>query len=349
MNKESTAHPDLCRSKFVLRAIVLAQAVAILLALAPGTLEDRWFRLGLSTLFVQWVTLLSLFLLCQLQQHLPAKSPRQLAINAFMVLFSCTAFVSLVAFALLTEKGWEAQVSLGVFLLHNLLIAVIVGVIGLQFYLMHQERHQRIAAQSRAELDALQARIRPHFLFNSLNTAAELTQQDPEAAEEALLNLSNLFRAALKAGEDSNLQEELNLVDRYLSLEQWRLGSRLMIQRHYPDKIPLIRLPSLTIQPLVENAVRHGVERRTEPSCISLQIIISDQHLTLLIQNPLGDQPEAQFDGNGVALDNIRQRLALLYDDRARLTTGIIDHLYRAKLVIPLSQLEVEHANADRR
>ena len=337
MNKEATlTKNDLCRSKFVLRAIVLAQAVAILLALAPGAIEDRWFRLGLSTLFVQWVALLSLLLLCQIQRRFKHTSPRQFATTAFVILLSCTSFVSLVAFALLTEKGWEAQVSISVFLLHNLLIALIVGIICLQFYLMHQERHQRIAAQSRAELDALQARIRPHFLFNSLNTAAELTQQDPKAAEDALLNLSNLFRAALKAGEDSNLQEELTLVDSYLSLEQWRLGSRLMIQRHYPDKLPLVTLPSLTIQPLIENAVRHGVESRSEPTCISIQILLSEQHVTLLIQNPVSEKPQGRLKGNGVAIDNIRQRLALLYDDRARLTTGVLDHHYRVKLVIPL-------------
>ncbi|TVQ74656.1 MAG: sensor histidine kinase [Oceanospirillales bacterium] len=337
MTSPQTAKPALCTTKLVLRTTVLAQAVAILLALAPGTIEDRWFRLGLSTLFVQWVALLALLLLCQVQKHLRNTSAKQLAIIAFAILLSCTALVSIFAFALLTNKGWEAQLGVGLFALHNLLIASIVGVIGLQFYLMHLERHQHIAAQSRAELDALQARIRPHFLFNSLNTAAELTQQDPKAAEEALLNLSNLFRAALKAGENSNLIDELALVDSYLSLEQWRLGNRLIITRQFPDQLPNVTLPSLTIQPLVENAVRHGVEASSEPSSIHIQILTSDKHLTLLIQNPIPLKAKTHFEGNGIAIENIRQRLALLYDDRARLTTGEVDRTYRVKLVIPLN------------
>ncbi len=224
-----TAPPgtSLCSSKLVLRATVLAQAVAILLALAPGAVEDRWFRLGLSTLFVQWVALLTLLLLCQLQKYRPNISAKRLAACAFAILLTCTTLVSLAAFVLLTEKGWEPQVNLSWFILHNLTIALIVGIIGLQFYLMHLERNQRIAAQSRAELDALQARIRPHFLFNSLNTAAELTREDPEAAEAALLNLSSLFRAALNAGEASTLKAEIALAKAYIDLERcaWEIDS----------------------------------------------------------------------------------------------------------------------------
>lgn len=327
-----------CSVKIVLRATVLAQAVAILLTFAPGTVEDRWFRLGLSTLFVQWVTLLTLIILCQVQKRSQGISARYFAALAFIVLLSSTALVSLVAHNLLTEKGWEAQVSVSVFILHNLLIAVIVGLIGLQFYLMHLERNQRIAAQSRAELDALQARIRPHFLFNSLNTAAELTQQDPKAAEQALLNLSDLFRAALKAGEDSDLQTELQLIDAYLSLEQWRLGSRLQISKQYPAKLPHVKLPSLTLQPLVENAIRHGIEGMKQPSLITLQIIITEKHLTMIIENPLPNQSNTRLKGNGIAIENIQQRLALIYDETARLTSGKVGQTYRAKLVIPIKR-----------
>ena len=334
-HKLTSQYIPLCSSRLVLRTVVLAQAVAILLALAPGTLEERWFRLGLSTLFVQWVALLSLFVLCQIQKHLSNPTSKHLTILSLVVLLSCTSIVSIIAYKLLTQKGWEAQLDIEYFVLHNLLIAGIVGIIGLQFYFMHIERHQRIAAQSRAQLDALQARIRPHFLFNSLNTAAELTRQDPEAAEQALLNLSNLFRAALKAGENSDLKTEMELVDAYLSLEQWRLGSRLMIERHYSNNLPNTLLPSLTLQPLIENAVRHGVESSNQPSTIKIQILVSEQHITVLIENPVTEIMHTRFKGNGMAVENIRQRLALLYDHQARLSTSLIDGIYRVKLVIP--------------
>lgn len=334
----STTYSDLCNGKMVLRAVVLAQAVAILFALAPGAIEDRWFRLGLSTLFVQWVALLSLVLLCQIQKRLRTIRPKTFGFIACIVLLGCTTLVSLVAYTLLTQRGWEAQVSQTLFLLHSLLSAVIVGIIGLQFYLMHLERNERIAAQSRAELDALQARIRPHFLFNSLNTAAELTRQDPEAAEQSLLNLSSLFRAALKAGEESTLNDELELIDAYLSLEHWRLGNRLIILREYPETIPNVPLPSLTLQPLVENAVRHGIESCNKPSRLHIQLVVTDKHVTLLMQNPLALTTNNRLKGNGIAIENIRQRLALLYDDRARLTTGELDGIYRVKLVIPYQE-----------
>ena len=336
-----TAPPNtpLCSSKLVLRAVVLAQAVAILLALAPGAFEDRWFRLGLSTLFVQWVTLLSLLLVCQLQKHHPSLSPKQLAAWGFAILLSCTILVSLIAFIILTKKGWEPQVSLSLFILHNLMIALILGVIGLQFYLMHLERNQHIAAQSRAELDALQARIRPHFLFNSLNTAAELTQEDPEAAEAALLNLASLFRAALNAGETSTLKAEITLAKAYIDLERWRLGDRLSVVWHLPDQLPDISLPALTLQPLLENAVGHGIEGIPSGGSISVNLLQSEQKITLLITNPAGEKP-TRLKGNGMAIDNIRKRLELLLGEQAKLITGTIDNHYRVKLVIPYAHTD---------
>lgn len=335
----------LSSSKMVLRATVLAQAVAILLALAPGAIEDRWFRFGLITLFVQWVALLSLLTLSQLQKRLTKLSQRQLALLAFSILLTWTFFISLMAYNLLTEKGWNTPVNINTFIIHNLLIAIVVGFIGLQFYLMHLERNQRIAAQSRAELDALQARIRPHFLFNSLNTAAELTQQDPKAAEQALLHLSDLFRAALKAGEDSDLKTELALVDAYLSLEQWRLGNRLQINKQYPSTLPHIKLPSLTLQPLVENAIRHGVERMKTPSSVAIQMIVTEKHVTIIIENPTEGKSLEASHGNGIAIENIKQRLALIYDDTARLTTGHLGNTFRAKLVIPYKESPNESIN----
>lgn len=336
-----TAPPGipLCSSKLVLRATVLAQAVAILLALAPGVVEDRWFRLGLSTLFVQWVTLLTLLLLCQLQKRRPNLAPKQLSAWAFAILLTCTTLVSFAAFILLTEKGWEPQVDLNLFILHNLLIATVVGIIGLQFYLMHLERNQRIAAQSRAELDALQARIRPHFLFNSLNTAAELTREDPEAAETALLNLSSLFRAALNAGEASTLKAEINLAKAYIDLERWRLGDRLSVSWDLPDQLPDIPLPALTLQPLLENAVGHGIERTTRGGSISVSLLQSEHNITLLITNPAGEKP-TRLKGNGMAIDNIRKRLELLSGEQAKLITGTVDNHYRVKLVIPYAHTD---------
>lgn len=330
----------LSSSKMVIRATVLAQAVAILLALAPGAIEERWFRFGLITLFVQWVALLSLMTLSQIQKRLPKLSRRRLSLFALSILLTWTFLISVMAYNLLTERGWNTPVNINTFIINNLLIAMTVGFIGLQFYLMHLERNQRIASQSRAELDALQARIRPHFLFNSLNTAAELAQHNPHEAEQAIINLSELFRAALKAGQDSDLATEIKLVDAYLSLEQWRLGNRLNINRQFPKIIPFVKLPSLTIQPLIENAIRHGIEKISGTSTLMINIAATNKHVTIIIENPVIELKNLKDNdtGNGIAIDNIRQRLALIYDDHARLITSTIDNTFRVKLVIPNSE-----------
>lgn len=338
--KPNTTTPQLCQSKLVFRALVLAQAVAILLALAPGVQEDRWLRLGFTTLFVQWVTLLTLFLLCGLQKKLQHLSPTYFAGIACLLLLSCTTLVSLVAYFILTQKGWEAGTNLELFLIHNLLVALILGIIGFQFYLMHEERNALISAQSRSELDALQARIRPHFLFNSLNTAAELTHSNAPAAESLLLNLATLFRAALKAGEESTLKSEITLAQAYLDLEQWRLGERLNIDWQQPEPLLDIPLPTLTLQPLLENAINHGIERLHKGGYIKIQILSSQKSTSIVITNPLPNSTD-DSPGNGVALDNIRKRLELNLGTQAKLITGHKDQIYRVKLVIP-------HANTDR-
>ncbi|WP_409524647.1 sensor histidine kinase [Nitrincola sp. MINF-07-Sa-05] len=347
MNKTSLPSslplPTFCRSKMVLMAIILAQAVAVLLALAPGVAEDRWQRLSLSTLFVQWVALLTIFLLCHMQKRLSKLTPRILSFSALGILLVVTLLVSLAAFSTLTHSGWQPRTDLNSFILHNLLIALVVGVIGLQFFIMHYDRSQNISAQSRAELDALQARIRPHFLFNTLNTVAELTRANPQEAEAALLNLSDLFRAALKAGDTSSLSAEIVLARQYLDLEKWRLGKRLRVSWQLPDHLADIETPGLILQPLIENAVHHGIEPCAQGGEISVELLQSPERITLLIFNPLTpkqphDREQPHSRGNGVALDNIRQRLELFYGDQASLITSAHEGLFRAKLVLPTAR-----------
>jgi len=331
--------PAFCQAGTVLWAILLAQAVAVLLALAPGVTEDRWLRLGFSSLFVQWVSLLTIALLCLLRRRLDALPANRLGLVVLLLLFIVTSLVSLAAWSTLTRVGWEPRVPPGLFILHNLAIAAVVGVIGMMIFSMHLERSQRVAAQSRAELDALQARIRPHFLFNSLNTVAGLIPGHPREAETALLDLSSLFRAALHAGEQSTLREEIELTRQYLALEQWRLAERLTVDWQLPDQLPEVAMPALTLQPLVENAVRHGIEPSRDGGCLRVSVQASARSLTLLVENPMPEEP-ARRTGNGVALDNIRQRLTLLHGDQARLTAGLVDGRYRAKLVLPRNREE---------
>lgn len=327
--------PAFCRGRIVVRVMVLAQALAILLALAPDISSNFWSRLGLTSLFVHWVALLTVALLCRFQRKLYKVPPQQLAALALLLLMLVTLAVSAAAYSMLHAGGGQQPTVFYHFLLQALLIALLVGVMGIQLFALYVEHSWRLNAQSRSELDALQARIRPHFLFNSLNTVAELTQQDPAAAEQALLDLASLFRAALNAGAQVPLSEELALARQYLALEQWRLGARLQLDWQVPAQLPHALLPCLTLQPLLENAVRHGIERCSKAGLIRFELHVSARHLTIVLTNPAGELPPAEG-GNGMALQNIRRRLELQFGDEARLSNGVTQSEYRVKLVIPL-------------
>lgn len=326
--------PYLCHSRFVLRLLVMAQAVSVVLAFAPGVTADPWLRLGLISVFVHWVALLTTICFCQLRRQLNRLKPAGMLISCIMLFEVITILVSVIAHSWLASQNLPMLQSLPAFVLANMMISLIIAVIAIQFFIIHTERSQQVRAQSRAELNALQARIEPHFLFNSLNTVAELTQIDPNAAEQALLNLSALFRAALNAGQIVSLAEELRLSEQYLSLEQWRLGQRMTVQWDLPEHIPELSLPALTIQPLLENAVRHGVENCAEPARLHLTLLESRQSVSIVITNPLG-QPAGKKAGNGIALDNIRQRLQLHYGSAAQLHSATSEGRFRVKLVLP--------------
>lgn len=181
-------------------------------------------------------------------------------------------------------------------------------------------RHHRLSpALSEARLQALQSRMRPHFLFNSLNSVLALIRRDPARAEAMLEDLAELYRALLAEPRTLvPLREELTLARAYLAVEQVRLGDRLRLAWHVDTAPADALLPPLTLQPLVENAVRHGVEPRPDGACVTVEAFRDDDHLVLFVRNPLPPS-EAATHGHGLALANLRERLDLHYDAEARL------------------------------
>lgn len=332
--------PNLCQGQFLIRLIVLAQAIAVVLAFAPGMQAEPWQRLGLISLFVHWVALLTTVCLCQLRRCLNRLAPVWLLIASVLIFEIATVLVSLISHSWLQAQHPSMSASLSGFVLANMMISGIVAVIAIQFFIIHTEHNQQIRSQSRAEFNALQARIEPHFLFNSLNTVAELIHVAPDDAEQALLNLSTLFRAALNAGQVISLADELKLSSQYLSLEQWRLGERMTVQWDLPEPVPALQLPALTIQPLLENAVRHGAEQSQSKAIIHITVLESRRSVSIVITNPLGDKTSQQQRGNGMALDNIRQRLQLHFGADAQLHSASSEGRFRVKLVLP-KQAEV--------
>ncbi len=190
-------------------------------------------------------------------------------------------------------------------------------------------------ALSEARLQALQARIRPHFLFNSLNAVLSLVRTDPRRAETALEDMADLFRVFMADNRDLvPLEREVELCRQYLDIEQLRLGERLQIEWH-ADNMPRDALvPPLLLQPLLENAVYHGIEPSTEPGTVVINIFQSRGEVHMVLRNPYRAAAPHQS-GNRMAVGNIRERLALHFDEEGRLETQVRDDTYQVHIRIP--------------
>ncbi|MGM0516527.1 MAG: sensor histidine kinase [Pseudomonadota bacterium] len=331
------ALPAFCTARVILITLMFGAALALLLALVPGQIGDRWTRFGTILWLVTWVSLVTVAILCAARDRLARLKLAPLLTVILLVLLLVTAVTSVLAYQALLGVGWQANESIWRFTAHNLVIALIVGLIGIWVFSLHLANARQLNARSEAELSALHARIRPHFLFNSLNTVAELIASRPEEAERAVLDLSRLFRAAMTADDVSPLAEEIDLTRRYLDIEGWRLGPRLEVDWQLSEPLPDAVLPILTLQPLVENAVRHGVERLPAPGPIRIECRTTRDRLHLSIENDCPG-PDADHPGNGMALVNIRDRLALVYGDEASLLTVPTDKRFRVELIVPIGK-----------
>ncbi len=333
------ALPAFCTARVILITLAMGAALSLLLTLVPDVGPERWTRFGTTLWLVTWIALVTVALLCATRRWLDRLPLPALLGIIVVLLLTVTAVTSAVAFGALQSIGWRPHETAGEFLLHNLAIALLVGLIGIWMFSLHLGNARQINAAAEARLSALHARIRPHFLFNSLNTVAELVHDRPEAAEQAVLDLSRVFRAALAAESSSTLAEEIELAQRYLEIERWRLGERLHVDWQLPDPLPDAQLPVLTLQPLVENAVRHSVERQAEPGPIRVECQAGSQSISLVIENDRVTGPDRhgrdRSEGNGMALANIRDRLALMFGEAASLRAGPVDGRFRVKLVIP--------------
>ncbi|MFZ5492024.1 MAG: sensor histidine kinase [Pseudomonadota bacterium] len=326
--------PDLCQPRAVLAVVVGAQLLAVLLVLAQPVHADRWWpRLGMWSLGAQWVGLLGTAGLCAARQVLGRLSAGRAGAIALVWLLLLSTATTLVAEGF---HWWPAEPSeLGRLLARNLLLTGLVGGAVLRIlYLAHVAR-SRERAHHQARLDLLQARMRPHFLFNSLNTIASLAASDPQRAEDVTLALADLLRASLGAGDRLiPLADELDLCRRYLAMEQLRLGDRLVIEWQV-DALPAqARVPPLTVQPLLENAVFHGIEPAPHGGRIGLALRVSQPGvLDIEIDNPLA----AGRAGTGLhmALANLRARLAGHFGAAASLTQQITADRHTVRLRLP--------------
>ena len=226
----------------------------------------------------------------------------------------------------------------------NLLVAYLLR----QSFLKHHLKRRHESEQN-AKIQALQSRIRPHFLFNSMNVIASLIPVDPDAAEQAVEDLSELFRASLQqAGTFVRTSQELDLCRRYLAIERLRMGDRLNVQWHVESPPAGAEMPLLILQPLLENAIYHGIQPLPEGGTIAVEIGFSRNVMEARIRNPLrtvenaaggGDggpgRPRLPHEGNNLAIANICDRLAAVYGDKATLITIQKDNEFETTLVCP--------------
>lgn len=333
--------PDLCNGRSVFIVLLVAELLAIVLVLANSdNFSFDWAQLGLTSLFIQWIALTTAGMLCQLRPYLKAYSATVVGVCCFFVLMIDIALVSW--FGVWAEHAYEGIPLLKSFrpelIIRNVLIGSIIGGLVMRYFYVVQQLAARKQSELMARLQALQSRIRPHFLFNSMNIIASLIAVDPDTAERVVEDLSDLFRASLnEAGNQVPLKQELDLCQRYVRIEQLRLGNRLHVEWSIPPIPEDTFIPLLTLQPLVENAIYHGVQSRTEGGTVKISVEIHDPKLKVKIYNPF--TPEASDHnqkGNRMALDNIRYRLQTLFGDAAKLTNTLENDTYCAELSIPL-------------
>ncbi len=209
---------------------------------------------------------------------------------------------------------------------------VITGILLLYFNLRSRALSP---ALSEARLQALQARIRPHFLFNSINAVLSLIRSDPMRAETALEDMAALFRVLMPDNHDLvPLQREIDLCRQYLNLEKLRLGERLKIVWHIDNMPAESLIPPLVLQPLLENAIYHGIEPAQEGGEIIINIYRSRDEVHLVLTNPYSMEGN-HHSGNKMAMGNIEERLALHFDAEARLATEMVEGRYRVHIIIP--------------
>jgi len=334
--------PDFCRPPILFSTLVAAQVAVLVIGLAPGGgAEWRVNQWIAASALALWLALTCAVALCKLRPSL-LRLPRTLgATLAWLLPVAVGFFGSL----LLHELNTALQLGFSAHSANRLhfagAIAAIAGLLSavlLRYFHFQQQLHSQVAANARAEVQALQARIRPHFLFNSMNTIASLVRRDPDTAERAIEDLSDLFRAALGTGEQvASLAEELHLCERYLAIEGLRLGERLRvdwkIDADTPRELPL---PRLLLQPLVENAVIHGIARLAEGGTIAIGISREADMLRIAIGNPYPPATGGELAGNQHAQSSVAQRLTYAFGPRARMTVNAREGYYSCELRLPL-------------
>ena len=341
-NETQVYLPDFCAAGTLFIILLVAELVAIVLTLASHAAEGQ-FLLSLSktSFFVLWLALLGTAMMCKLRGWLERAGKTRAFVLSFLLLVALSLIIA--------ELAWQLPLRLvginvingthGDFLLRTLAISAIFIALAMRYLYISSEWRRSIVLEAQARISALQALIRPHFLFNSMNTIASLTRSDPRQAEEAVEDLSDLLRASLSGTRDrTSIKEELEVAAIYQRIEKLRLGDRLNIRWDIAELPMRARIPSLTIQPLIENAIYHGIELLPDGGDVVVSGKREGRYLQIAVSNPVAPGKSRGKNGNKMAMANIRQRFELAYGSRASVDVDDTDDRYTVTLRFPIDE-----------
>ncbi len=321
-SKDTQAYlPDFCAAGNLFIVVLVTELVAIVLTLAAHEPEGRFLiELSKTSFFVLWFSLLGSAILCLFRAQFESAGKTRAFVLCFFVLELVCVVLAEIAWQVTRVFGQSIIIadSHTAFLLRTLLISSIIIALAMRYLYVSSEWRRSIMLEAHARVSALQALIRPHFLFNSMNTIASLTRSNPVQAEEAVEDLSDLLRATMSTPNDrSSLKQELEIAAIYLRIEKLRLGERLKVRWDIKELPMRSYIPNLTIQPLLENAIYHGIELLPDGG----EVLVSGQRkgneLSISISNPVAKGKERKKPGNKMALSNIRERFVLAFGNRS--------------------------------
>jgi two-component system sensor histidine kinase AlgZ len=335
--------PDFGSFGMAARFVSLALLIALIITIGRNEHfdEQAWQEFNLLIAFalaLSFVSVLVLKLISPLLNRMSVVAGSALAVLVLLavaVIGTDAMIFALHDFGFITERWPLWRESL---LLRTLLITGIIGALGLRYLIIRHRAEIDAKHQQEARMQALQSRIRPHFLFNSLNSVASLTRSDPTRAEAALHDLADLFRVLLAdARKLVPISAEREISRQYLEIEKLRLGDRLQVKWNVGNIPRSAQIPALTLQPLLENAIYHGIEPRFAGGTIRVEMWTEGETLNIMISNPMPEvRKNSPSKGNKIAQDNTRQRLATQFGDKASMQAFEEGGQYHVKIRMPI-------------
>jgi len=341
IEKDRNFLPNYCTLKMLLVVTSVTFLAVVVIGLARARYSPSpWLDFFSLMIVAQACAIFSNFLLCKIQAYTVKWTPLHSFGASYIGIIVGTAIVSEITYWL--ARAVEIETVLGEYshagmVLRSVATAALLGLIVQRYLYMRYQWKYNLYRETGARMEALQAQIHPHFLFNTLNMIAELTRTDAEAAEGAVENLAQMYRSRLAKSENRvTLAEEISLGKGYLSIENFRLGDRLQVEWDIADLPMDAKLPGLMLQPLLENAVYHGIEPAAQGGLIKVKGLFDNNAISIIVTNPVAlNAHERKHKGNQIAQDNITNRLDLAFGKRAYLDVEKRSAEYRVTLHFP--------------